>query len=204
MLHRWMSWTGGQKTCEAPVLSLRSSGRNESASHFHSVWNRTQCIHCGPLVVYDLVKEADDDEDEALDIMDNMKDAFAGRYAPALHRHMLPSCVGGDCNAAFAHTHTHLATPAGCDRSGCPSWLGRCPAPSASTSPGCGDTPPTLPASSSWRSPGGGRCGPSPVHVHAHPAFKAGRALTNQLGVADLGKSWCLQRNLAHSETPLC
>ena len=45
----------------------------------HSVWNRTQCIHCGPLVVYDLVKEADDDEDEALDIMDNMKDAFAGR-----------------------------------------------------------------------------------------------------------------------------
>ena len=36
------------------------------------------------------------------------------------------------------------------------------------------------------------------------PAFKAGRALTAQLGTAGLGKSWCLQRNLAHTETPLC
>ena len=36
-------------------------------------------MHCGPMVVYDLVNEAADNEAEAFQIMDNMKDAFAGK-----------------------------------------------------------------------------------------------------------------------------
>lgn len=36
-------------------------------------------MHCGPMVVYDLVKEAADNEAEAFQIMDNMKDAYAGK-----------------------------------------------------------------------------------------------------------------------------
>lgn len=31
------------------------------------------------MTVYDLFEEVEDDEDEAFDIMDNVKDAYAGR-----------------------------------------------------------------------------------------------------------------------------
>lgn len=40
---------------------------------------RYQCIHCGPMTVYDLFDEVEDNEDESFDLMDNMKDAYAGR-----------------------------------------------------------------------------------------------------------------------------
>jgi hypothetical protein len=40
---------------------------------------RYQCPHCGPMLSYDLVKDAEDVMEDAYDVMDNMKDAFAGK-----------------------------------------------------------------------------------------------------------------------------
>lgn len=38
-----------------------------------------QCPHCGPPTVYDEMEDVEDDLDEAYNVMDNMKDAFAGK-----------------------------------------------------------------------------------------------------------------------------
>lgn len=40
---------------------------------------RYQCPHCGPMLSYDLVKDAQDNMDDAYDVMDNLKEAFAGK-----------------------------------------------------------------------------------------------------------------------------
>jgi len=57
-----------------------------------------QCPHCGPMLSYDLVKDAQDNMEDAYDVMDNMKEAFAGKVRkkrmPILAGTMpCPSCL---------------------------------------------------------------------------------------------------------------